>query len=782
MIVASLLAATLTMQVESRVPGTGQLQFFPANAKAPTLCALTKTQVDANVDGFGARVTVVQTFRNPSRTPVEAIYTFPLPNDSAVDRMRIQVGSRIIEGELKRRDDARAVYEAAKNAGQTASLLDQERANIFTQSIANLMPGQEVKVEISYAQMLKYEGGQYEFSFPMTIGPRYMGAATPDPGKISPSFAPTGTRTGADIDLKVHLNAGAPIKSLTSILHKIRSSRSDDQHAEVELGKANEIPNRDFVLKYSVATDKVQSAFLTNYDPIKGGFFSLVLMPPKAPTNDQIAPKELIFVMDQSGSQSGFPLEKSKELTLKMIEKMRTGDTFNVLGFSNDVNKLWPSPRRNTADNRAEASAWVRKMQVTGGTELQKAVIAALSPAPDPRRLRYVVFNTDGFVGQDKQIIDDLRQYRGTSRLFAFGIGNSVNRDLIDAMSVEGRGDSEIVTLAEDANGAVDRFLKRSGNPILSGVAVSCDDATELSPGVLPDVLSDKPIIVYGRYSKPGPGKIVVSGKMGGQPWSRTIDVNFPVRNQDDSAITSLWARHKVDDITRAGFIQSVSGDRVSPVKEQVEKVALAYNIMSPYTSFVAVEKRVVNVGGRSRTVNVPLEAPDGVDMAMADGSSNGIVRYRRASAAPGAFYGGISGAAGGVGGGGGYGGPGAPGSAGRNRSLSTLAEQPAAPATTIAGVAVKAKLSDGLFDNESAAAPVNLKVALSLRKVKSGMVAIQIGLADLKPATLAKLKKAGFIWEASLDDLKVVIGKIDVSKLRELAALTEVKVIGPDK
>lgn len=779
MIVASLLAA-LTMQGGSRVPGTGQLQFFPANAKAPTLCALTKTQVDANVDGFGARVTVVQTFRNPSRTPVEAIYTFPLPNDSAVDRMRIQVGSRIIEGELKRRDDARVVYEAAKNAGQTASLLDQERANIFTQSIANLMPGQEVKVEISYAQMLKYEGGQYEFSFPMTIGPRYMGATTPDPGKISPSFAPTGTRTGADIDLKVHLNAGAAIKSLTSVLHKIRSTRPDEQHAEVELGKANEIPNRDFILKYSVATDKVQSAFLTNYDPIKGGFFSLVLMPPKAPTNDQIAPKELIFVMDQSGSQSGFPIEKSKELTLKMIEKMRPGDTFNVLGFSNDVNKLWASPRRNTADNRSEASAWVRKMEVTGGTELQKAVIAALSPAPDPRRLRYVVFNTDGFVGQDKQIIDDLRQYRGTSRLFAFGIGNSVNRDLIDAMSVEGRGDSEIVTLAEDANGAVDRFLKRSGNPILSSVSVSCDDATELSPAVLPDVLSDKPIIVYGRYSKPGPGKIIVSGKIGGQPWSRTIDVNFPVRNQDDSAITSLWARHKIDDISRAGFIREVSGDRVSTVKDQVEKVALAYNIMSAYTSFVAVEKRVVNVGGRTRTVNVPLEAPDGVDMSMAmDGRVNSLssnVRYRRSGnttlglrvAPMGGAGGGFGGASGALG-----------GFAGRAQ-----VGQTAAPATTpaLAAAKTKAGLSDLSSASDAIVAPDELKIAPALKRVKSGVVAIQIGLANLKPETLAKLKKLGFVWELSLDDLKVVVGKIDVTKLKAIAALTEVKTIGLDK
>jgi len=754
-VIASLLAATLGFQGQSRIPGTGQLGFFPVGAKTETLCALKKTEVNANVDGFGARVTVVQTFRNPSRTPVEAIYTFPLPNDSAVDRMRIQVGSRIIEGELKKREDARAVYEAAKNAGQTASLLDQERANIFTQSIANLMPGAEVKVEISYAQMLKYEDGQYEFSFPMTIGPRYMGASTPDPGKISPSFADAGTRTGADIDLKVHLNAGAPIKAMTSILHKIRSRKPDEEHADIELSKANEIPNRDFILRYSVATDKVQSAFLTHYEPEKGGFFSLVVMPPKSPASDIVASKELIFVMDQSGSQSGFPIEKSKELTLRMIEKMRPGDTFNVLGFSNDVTKLWKAPRPNTPENRAEAAAYVEKMTASGGTELQKAVFAALAPAADPRRLRYVVFNTDGFVGQDKQIIDEIRQYRGVSRLFAFGIGNSVNRDLIDAMSVEGRGDSEIVTLAEDGSSAVDRFLKRSGNPILSGVSVSCDDATELSPTALPDVLSDKPIIIYGRYSKPGPSKIVVSGKMGGKPWSRAIDVVFPVRNDEDNAITSLWARHKIDDISRAGYVSALSGDQVNTVKDQVTKVALAYNLMSAYTSFVAVEKRVVNVGGKSRTVAVPLDAPDGVNMDMLQGPR----LQGAANLSAGFARGGAAGAPGGF-------------ATGKARSLAVPASP--APATSLG------TLADGaIIERERTSAS---KIAPSLLLVKSGEVAIQIGLADLKPETLAKLKALGFVLEASLDDLKVVVGRVDVKKLKELAALAEVKAIGPDK
>lgn len=757
MIVTTLITAVAFQGIGAARSSPGSLVCFPPGQAKPTLCALKNTRVDAYVEGFSARVVLVQTFKNTSETPVEAVYTFPLPEDSAVDRMRIQVGARVIEGELKKREDARRTYEAAKAAGQVASLLDQERANVFTQSIANLTPGAEVKVEISYAQMLKYENGQFEFFYPMTIGPRFMGAATPDPEKISPSFAAQGTRTGADIDLRVHLKAGAPIQSLNSVLHKVKIDAKGEDAAEIVLSKAKEIPNRDFILRYGVATDAVQSSFLAHYEPERGGFFSLAVMPPKAPKESQISPKELIFVMDQSGSQSGFPIDKSKELTLKLIEKMRPGDTFNVLGFSNDVTPLWPSPRPNTAENREEASAFVKQMSANGGTQLQKAVVAALAAPTDARRLRYVVFNTDGFVGQDKQIIDEVRRYRGTSRMFTFGIGNSVNRDLVESMAIEGRGDSEIVTLAETADRAVDRFLKRSGNPIVANVTAECSDGMELTPEVLPDVLSDKPIVVFGRYSQPGRGVIELKGTVAGKPWSQKLTVELPVRTASDTAMMSLWARRKVDDIMRTaryGEFVMTEGSAAAASDPQVRatKVALEFGIMSPFTSFVAVEKRIVNVGGKMRTVNVPLDAPDGVDMNMATSNRSQLSSARGAAGPGGGGFGG-----GGFGGGsGGFGGA------------------PGAPAT-----AAKREFKEGeAMDKAGSMA----KLSASLQTRTTGIVSVQIRLTNLKAETLEKLAKLGFKLEAQIGDLSVVIGKINAAKLAELVKLDEVKSVEEDK
>ena len=332
--VVSLIAALALMSGAQETPAAtqGQLAVTRPDGTVTGLCPLKNTDVHATISGFGARVHVVQTFTNPSDTPIEAVYIFPLSDKAAVDSLRIQTGNRVIEGTIKRREEARMIYEQAKAQGQTAALLDQERPNIFTQRIANVMPHEEVKVDISYAEILKYEDSEFEFSFPMTVGQRYLGHVV-DPAAISPPISPT--RTGANVHLTVDLDAGAAIQNLTSTLHKVTVERHGTQKARVSLSNLDEIPNRDFILKYRVATDAVQGAFVTHVDPQRGGFFTLAVVPPRAPQADQIAAREVIFVIDQSGSQQGFPIEKSKELTLKMIGSLRPGDTFNVLGFAN---------------------------------------------------------------------------------------------------------------------------------------------------------------------------------------------------------------------------------------------------------------------------------------------------------------------------------------------------------------------------------------------------------------------------------------------------------------
>ncbi len=718
---------------------------------------LKKTSVDAHVAGFGARVTVTQRFSNPSNVPIEAVYTFPLPHDSAVDQMTMQVGNRVIEGEIKKREEARAIYDEARNAGQTAALLDEENSNIFTQSVANIMPGQEVQVKISYVQLLKFEKGEFEFSFPMVVGPRFLGVGTPNPDKISPPMAAFGTRTGQNIELKVDISAGAPIKEVGSVLHAVKMTHIDEDHVQVALSRKDEIPNRDFILRYRTATDTVKSALLTTYQGEKGGFFSLILLPPAEPKPEQIAPKEMIFVVDQSGSQSGFPIDKSKELTLKLMKKMNPGDTFNVMGFSNDVNPLWQSAQPNTAANQAAATAFVNSLQANGGTQLEKAVVAALASPSDPERVRIVLFNTDGFAGQEPVILQSVKRFRGNSRLFTFGIGNSVNRGLIDAMSTEGRGDTEVVTLAESADAAVDRLVQRTSNPVLTNVEAKFEgvQVSDAQPRNLPDVFSEKPVVIFGRYTNPGKGKVTITGRYAGKPWSQTIELNLPAGEGDGSSVAALWARSRIGELGRLAYESQSEGKIVDP-KREITKVALDYGLMSPYTSFVAVEKRVVNVGGHVRTVRVPVEVPDGMS---AEGVGQPTLGTRFSSSGTNGTTLGLAKSGGGRGGGGGgYGGGvgGLSASAAQNKNQSLFG------------------MGEGLYRK-----PEGAFVPDSLLKAK-GKVEIQISVSAVSSENLKKLKDLGVKIEDSDKGLKVIFASCDATILKKIAALQFVQRIDP--
>lgn len=753
-------ARSASAQRSSVKPEPGQLSIIRKGGVVGGLCPLQHTSVDAEVAGFGARVSVVQTFANPSDTPIEAIYTFPLPHDAAVDRMRIKVGKRIIEGVIKRREEAQKIYEAARNAGQTAALLNQERPNIFTQSVANIMPGDKVQVEISYVQVLKYENGQFEYTFPMVVGPRYLGNA-PDPGKIAPPTIAEGLRTGSTIDLTVHLDSGAPIEALNSVLHKVIVNQDGDHRATISLVKKAEIPNRDFILRYQTATDKVQSAFLTSFDPNNGGFFDLILLPPKQPRAQDIAPREMIFVMDQSGSQSGFPIEKSKELTYKLLKTMHSGDTFNVYGFNTSVRSLWKTPQPYTPDNLAAAHQFLDVMVANGGTNLLEGLRAALTVPKDPQRLRVVLFNTDGYVGDEANILREIKKDRDQTRIFTFGIGNSVNRFLIDAMSLEGKGDSEMVTLVESASAAADRFVQRLRAPVLTdvqakGVGI---ELTDMVPREIPDVFSDRPIVIQGRYGVPGKGQIVVSGRVGGKPWSRTLNLTFGAE-AGESCVATLWARKKVDDLVDRSYEQQFFGMERNSVdfKSAIVDIALQFGIMTEYTSFVAVEPHIVNVGGVTRTVHVPVEMADGVSYKGVFGASEDMEVKQMSYGARAGSARFMAGRA--YGGGGGFGG-GPALMRGSNSSLGIYKDK-----MVLHSINRTSRSFEAIVDKR-------------LRGAK-GKIGVMIYLNKTDASVIAKIKALGVKVSEFDRKIGVVIGTCDSSLLKQLIAVLEVERIGP--
>ena len=615
----------------------GSLAIIGKDGSVKSGCPLRHTEVRAAVSGFLARVTVTQTFGNPAFQKIEAVYAFPLPENAAVDDMTIQVGSRTVRGVIRKREEARAIYEKAKQTGHVAALLDQERPNIFTQSVANILPGEEVTVTISYLQTLEYENGAYQFVFPMVVGPRYIpGEAigkqaggwapdtdkVPDASKITPHLTPQGTRTGHDISIELAIDAGVPLLQLQSTSHAIDVERTGASSATVKLKNLAEIPNKDFILKYDVAGEQITDAVLSQADSqavsrakgAAGGYFTLILQPPDQLPESDITPKELVFVLDTSGSMMGFPIEKAKELINRALDELYPGDTFNLITFSGDTRILFPQPVFPTAENIRNTRAILNAQHGAGGTEMMKAIRAALASSDSQDHLRVVCFLTDGYVGNDLEIIGEVQKHPN-ARVFAYGVGNSVNRFLIESMAKAGRGDSEVVTLNDKADVAAHRLYQRLRAPVLTDVSIDWRGlpVADVLPGKLPDLFTGKPLVVTGRYTAAATGSIVIHGKRAGEDFEREIPVHLNSSATTNSILSTFWARRKIDDLMSQDWSGLQTGNIKPEVQKEITQLGLSYKLMTQFTSFVAVEERVVTTNGKPTRVEVPVEMPEGV-------------------------------------------------------------------------------------------------------------------------------------------------------------------------
>lgn len=687
----------------------------------PLFCPLKHTDVQANISGFLARVTVTQEFVNPSSNKIEAVYKFPLPHDAAVDSMEMRIGPRTIKGDIKRREDARRIYDQARQRGQTASLLDQERPNIFTQSVANIPPGASVKVVISYVETLQYEEGSYEFVFPMVVGPRYSPKDLADAPAITPKRTPEGTRAGHDIHVKVTLDAGLPLQSIRSSSHPVDIMQADPRRALVLLKNEATIPNKDFVLRYQTAGEKLGDALLFHRDT-RGGFFTLILQPPQRVTPAEVTPKEIVFVVDTSGSMHGFPLEKAKQVIRGAFDGLHPRDTFNLITFSGDDHVLFPAPVPANSENIAKAWEFLRSRQGSGGTEMMKAIRSALAPSQSQEHVRIVCFVTDGEVGNDNEILAEIQRY-SNARVFAMGIGSSVNRYLLDGMAKYGRGEVEYVLLGQteqaDATAAAQRFHQRVRTPLLTDVWVDWHQAPvqELYPQRIPDVFAAKPVVISGRYSTPGERTITLHGKVAGKPWSRQVKLALPAKADEHDSLATLWARRKIADLAN-------TRQHDPETKETITKLGLDFRLMTQYTSFVAVDDSApATEGGLPTRIDVPVEMPEGVSYRA----------YAVNAAAP------------------------LPVSAAPKRMVMPREER--------------------LADADS-----SRKLDPALNPHATGTVKVQLWLtAAPSPALLAKLQKLGFKVTAHPGGA-LLIGEVAANQLLTLALLPEVKLIQPAK
>ncbi|MBQ72708.1 MAG: hypothetical protein CMJ67_07350 [Planctomycetaceae bacterium] len=911
-----------------QVPEGGRLEAFDADGNTIGPCPLQNTDVSAEVSGPIVSVSIAQRYANPYDIPIEAVYTFPMSNRGAVHRMKMTVvdrdgNERIVEGEVKERELARRIYEQAKDAGYVASLLEQERPNIFTQSVANIAPGAAVTVEIGYLEVIEARDGEYAFEFPTVVGPRYIPgnpspssiadlpegvavrrgiilrgpgnivpfavaddwndflqrpvegfdgltfgawmkqkiASTPDgvaptevetwtPGRVfelmtsavridrpaiagtivdprtddmtvvveglvdyeppandgktpdtasdyvivepftlydggygaigdrwfcwappaepqpGSNFAPDtdqvpdasritpmpvrpDQRAGHDISIDVRIDTGGvPIVGLEAPLHEVVEKREGKGKVEVRLADLKTIPNRDFVLRWRLEDDAITESVFTHVIPgnenevVPGGYLTMVLSPPESTPAEEVRPRELVFVLDTSGSMRGFPIEKAKAVMTRAIDSMRENDTFNLITFAGSTRMLWDRPRPATEENRALANDFIESRQGGGGTEMMKAINAALTrndvevvrltvdelknlpadgrevrirmpfgsfairqlvahpdqgkhndgivsnredmdikyakpmpdrpagiegmringdtlvdldgrwvtrdgrrimdvdtatfviddtawtddgtPVTDVKPMRIVVFMTDGYVGNDQAIIQAIRDNAKSTRVFALGVGNSVNRFLLDEMARQGRGAVDYVLLADGADEVVDRLSSRIQTPVLTDIEVKIEgvesyDILPTNPaGLLPDLFDARPIMLHARYRPPTSGSVegtvVISGNTGSGPYQRRIPVTFSNEAPEHASIATLWARARVDEVL-APHLLAVEQQLTPPkVKAEVISLGEGYSIVTPFTSFVAVEKSKVVVEGRSMLVTVPIELPDGID------------------------------------------------------------------------------------------------------------------------------------------------------------------------
>lgn len=782
----------------------GRLEAFDKAGKSLGNCPLKHTEVNVDVSGFIARATVRQKFTNKFADKIEAIYVFPLSENAAVDRMTMTIGNRVIEGQIKERKEAREIYEKAKKAGHVASLLDQERPNIFTQSVANIEPGVEIDITISYSETLEWKDGLFQFVFPMVVGPRYVpGQATgpggqgfapptdqvPDADRITPKPTPEGTRAGHDIAITVNLDAGLPIRSLESKQHAVdvQYLTPDKRRAAVKLQDLKTIPNKDFVLEYQTSSDQIEDAILTHTDE-RGKFFTLILQPPKRVRQEQVVPKELIFTIDKSGSMSGFPIETAKTAMRQCIEGLYPNDTFNLMTFEGGVGFCFPKPVPNTEENRRKALNYLNGLQGSGGTEMMQAIHACLAGQDDPQRVRIVCFMTDGYVGNDMAIIDAVKKNAGQARVFSFGIGTSVNRFLLDRMARAGRGEVHYVLNQEQAKGAGERFHERVRMPVLTDVRLDFGtlEVKDVYPPQIPDLFAVKPVVVKGRYLKAGKGTITLLGHTSAGPFERKIDVMLPESNADNAVLAPLWARAKVDHLMDQD-LTGIQQEQPNPaVKEEIVGLGLRYQLLTQFTSFVAVEKTQVTKDGRLQTVTVPVEMPEGVSREGVFGSTGGqgygglfpsgarAARYR--GAAPQGMGGmGMGGMGGGMGGGAGA----LPGIMGKPSAAPGRAPA-AGPAA--ADRPTRNKLAPELRDLPQKLAALGAGGNLRVGKltIQNGLVKIRVQLSALSDEIVAKLKKAGFQETGRDATRNELVGSIAVVELTALAAIDEVTHVDP--
>lgn len=601
-------------------PGFGALMAQIEERQVPM--PLKHTDVRASVSGYIGSVQVAQQFHNPYDTKIEAVYVFPLPHNAAVNEFIMTIGERRIRGIIRERKEAEEIYQSAKRQGYVASLLTEERPNIFTQSVANIEPGKAIDVTIKYFHTLAYVDGWYEFVFPMVVGPRFNppgttgGVGAVPVGQHSASgqkteirhLKPT-VRSGHDISLRVEVNAGVAIEEFQCPTHGVSHESPSSHQLVVTLSPTDNLPNKDFVLRYRVAGEDIKSSLLTHRDA-RGGYFTLMIYPPEELASLARQPLELVFVLDCSGSMSGTPIAQAKAAVERGLRLLRPGDSFQLINFSMGAGQLGRAPLEATPQNVQRGLQYLKSLRGEGGTMMMEGIKAALDFPHDPQRLRFVCFLTDGYIGNEAEILGEVHRRTGPSRIFSFGVGSSPNRYLLDHLAKAGRGAVAYLGPRDDGARVMEDFFNRIGLPAMTDLQIDWGtmQVSEVFPRFLPDLFVGRPVILTGRFAGDTETPVRISGRAAHLPVSQTVPSDLTQTASNHAGLPSVWARMKISDLAD----ESTYAPNTE-LPERIKQVALDYSLMSAFTAFVAVDSTRRTEGTEGVTVPVAVPVPEGV-------------------------------------------------------------------------------------------------------------------------------------------------------------------------
>ncbi len=595
---------------------------------------LLDTQVKMTVTGPILRAEVTQTFSNPGDSWTEALYLFPLPNEAAVDHMQLIIGDRVVEGEIKVKEEAKATYDAAKTEGKQAALVEQDRPNLFHTSVANIPPRGEVTVRIEYQQTLTWKEGAFSLRFPLAITPRYAGRVEPAMREVTrevnlaqgwqvlPGERETRMVTGTEeqekqgkVAIEVALQPGFPLAYINSSSHDLTRQEEETRQQVVSVLIDDADEYKDFVLSWApVASAQPSAAFFSEQTEGGENYGLLMLMPPQDLAS-KVFDREVTFVIDTSGSMGGISIKAAQAALTAGIQGLSAGDTFNVIEFNSDTSSLYRTPVAANVRNKEQAIRFIEHLSAGGGTEMRPALQAALADSDDNQRLRQVIFITDGSVSYERELFALINDSLGDARLYTVGIGSAPNSFFMEEAAVAGRGTYSYIATVAEAQEQMQALFDRLAKPVLANISISGAGVHEVMPSRVPDLYAGEPLALAMKLESSS-AQVEISGRMGDAAWSETVNIQL---TNDSQGISVDWAQRAVQDWRR----RYLHGESESSIREAIIELGLKHHLVTPYTSMVAVDKTPVRpVSEPADSQALPTPKPHGLQLPMAQGAT----------------------------------------------------------------------------------------------------------------------------------------------------------------